>query len=145
MALYMAALDAQFMKLPGWSCAASYFFITSHTAEYPMARTDQDSIRTAEGASSMTKITGVTNGFHYLQMYVGSETLSISIKEKGPWMIQNKKSSCSLAMNMAFVAKLSTKVKCLQAWTRVELRACVLGCNHYAFNKSGAACTCALA
>eukprot|EP00983_Pelagomonas_calceolata_P134698 1162085-Pelagomonas_calceolata.AAC.5 len=24
------------MELPGWSCAASYFFITSHTAEYPM-------------------------------------------------------------------------------------------------------------
>eukprot|EP00983_Pelagomonas_calceolata_P013027 416813-Pelagomonas_calceolata.AAC.1 len=23
------------MKLPGWSCAASYF-ITSHTVEYPM-------------------------------------------------------------------------------------------------------------
>eukprot|EP00983_Pelagomonas_calceolata_P053142 1143182-Pelagomonas_calceolata.AAC.1 len=22
--------------LPGWSCAASYLFITSHTAEYPM-------------------------------------------------------------------------------------------------------------
>eukprot|EP00983_Pelagomonas_calceolata_P048254 1140982-Pelagomonas_calceolata.AAC.3 len=27
----MAVLDVQFMKLPGWSCAASYFFITSHT------------------------------------------------------------------------------------------------------------------
>eukprot|EP00983_Pelagomonas_calceolata_P046436 1140170-Pelagomonas_calceolata.AAC.3 len=25
----MAVLDVQFMNLPGWSCAASYFFITS--------------------------------------------------------------------------------------------------------------------
>eukprot|EP00983_Pelagomonas_calceolata_P032164 1009807-Pelagomonas_calceolata.AAC.1 len=24
------------MKLPGWSCAASYFFITSRTAEHPI-------------------------------------------------------------------------------------------------------------
>eukprot|EP00983_Pelagomonas_calceolata_P076412 1153411-Pelagomonas_calceolata.AAC.3 len=31
-----AVLDVQFMKLPGWSCAASYSFITSHTAEYPI-------------------------------------------------------------------------------------------------------------
>eukprot|EP00983_Pelagomonas_calceolata_P025425 798560-Pelagomonas_calceolata.AAC.1 len=29
-------LFAQFMKLPGWSCAALNFFISSHTAEYPM-------------------------------------------------------------------------------------------------------------
>eukprot|EP00983_Pelagomonas_calceolata_P127380 1161397-Pelagomonas_calceolata.AAC.5 len=28
-------LDVQFMKLPGWSCAASNFIITAHTAEYP--------------------------------------------------------------------------------------------------------------
>eukprot|EP00983_Pelagomonas_calceolata_P058694 1145601-Pelagomonas_calceolata.AAC.1 len=28
----MAVLDVQFMKLSGWSCAASYNFITSHTA-----------------------------------------------------------------------------------------------------------------
>eukprot|EP00983_Pelagomonas_calceolata_P022374 703718-Pelagomonas_calceolata.AAC.1 len=27
----MAVLDIQFTKLPGWSCAASYFFMTSHT------------------------------------------------------------------------------------------------------------------
>eukprot|EP00983_Pelagomonas_calceolata_P021761 681885-Pelagomonas_calceolata.AAC.1 len=27
----MAVLDVQFMKLPGWSCVAPYFFITSHT------------------------------------------------------------------------------------------------------------------
>eukprot|EP00983_Pelagomonas_calceolata_P068779 1150071-Pelagomonas_calceolata.AAC.2 len=33
--LEMAVLDVQFIKLPGWSstiCAASYFFIKSHTA-----------------------------------------------------------------------------------------------------------------
>eukprot|EP00983_Pelagomonas_calceolata_P067065 1149340-Pelagomonas_calceolata.AAC.1 len=47
------------MKLPGWSCAASYFFITSHTAEYPMARSDQDSIRTAGGASILIRNAGV--------------------------------------------------------------------------------------
>eukprot|EP00983_Pelagomonas_calceolata_P034853 1091389-Pelagomonas_calceolata.AAC.1 len=27
----MAVLDAQFIKLPNWSCSASYFIITSHT------------------------------------------------------------------------------------------------------------------
>eukprot|EP00983_Pelagomonas_calceolata_P048492 1141062-Pelagomonas_calceolata.AAC.1 len=32
----MAVLDVQFKKLPGWSCIASYFFITSHIAEHPM-------------------------------------------------------------------------------------------------------------
>eukprot|EP00983_Pelagomonas_calceolata_P049560 1141565-Pelagomonas_calceolata.AAC.1 len=32
----VAVLDVQFMKFPGWSCAASYFFITSHTEKYPM-------------------------------------------------------------------------------------------------------------
>eukprot|EP00983_Pelagomonas_calceolata_P018192 570067-Pelagomonas_calceolata.AAC.1 len=30
----MAVLDVQFMKLPGWSCAAPYLFITFHTEEY---------------------------------------------------------------------------------------------------------------
>eukprot|EP00983_Pelagomonas_calceolata_P034771 1089385-Pelagomonas_calceolata.AAC.1 len=34
--LDMAVLDVQFMKLPGWSSAAFYYFITSYTAEYPM-------------------------------------------------------------------------------------------------------------
>eukprot|EP00983_Pelagomonas_calceolata_P134317 1162050-Pelagomonas_calceolata.AAC.4 len=44
-----------FMNFPGWSCAASYFFITSHTAEYPMASSDQDNIRAAGGASSLLR------------------------------------------------------------------------------------------
>eukprot|EP00983_Pelagomonas_calceolata_P056071 1144427-Pelagomonas_calceolata.AAC.5 len=52
----MAVLDVQIMKLPGWSCAASHYFITSHTAE---ARSDQDSIRAAGGASSSIKNAGV--------------------------------------------------------------------------------------
>eukprot|EP00983_Pelagomonas_calceolata_P072089 1151540-Pelagomonas_calceolata.AAC.1 len=47
----IAFWGVKFKKLPGWSCAASYF-ITSHTAEYPMARSDQDSIRAAGVASS---------------------------------------------------------------------------------------------
>eukprot|EP00983_Pelagomonas_calceolata_P047480 1140664-Pelagomonas_calceolata.AAC.1 len=47
------------MELPGWSCAASYYFITSHAAEYPMARTDQDSFRAAGGAFSLIRNTGV--------------------------------------------------------------------------------------
>eukprot|EP00983_Pelagomonas_calceolata_P046393 1140139-Pelagomonas_calceolata.AAC.2 len=59
------------MKLPGWSCAASNFFITSHTGEYPMrggsrwyilvsrARSDQDSIRAARGASGLIRNAGV--------------------------------------------------------------------------------------
>eukprot|EP00983_Pelagomonas_calceolata_P080120 1155008-Pelagomonas_calceolata.AAC.1 len=51
----MAVLDVQFMILPGWSCAASYFFIASHTAEYLMARSDQDSIRAAGGTSSLNR------------------------------------------------------------------------------------------
>eukprot|EP00983_Pelagomonas_calceolata_P076989 1153674-Pelagomonas_calceolata.AAC.1 len=57
----MAVLDVQLMKLPGWSCAASYFFITSHTAEYPVsrARSGQDSIGAAGGASSLIRNTGV--------------------------------------------------------------------------------------
>eukprot|EP00983_Pelagomonas_calceolata_P073041 1151981-Pelagomonas_calceolata.AAC.8 len=33
--LKLPVLDVQFMELPGWSCASSYFFITSRTAEYP--------------------------------------------------------------------------------------------------------------
>eukprot|EP00983_Pelagomonas_calceolata_P056191 1144478-Pelagomonas_calceolata.AAC.1 len=32
----MVILDVQFMKLPGWSCAASYFIVMSHTADYSM-------------------------------------------------------------------------------------------------------------
>eukprot|EP00983_Pelagomonas_calceolata_P100432 1158566-Pelagomonas_calceolata.AAC.7 len=32
----MAVLDVQFMKLPGWSCAAPCLSVTSHIAEYPM-------------------------------------------------------------------------------------------------------------
>eukprot|EP00983_Pelagomonas_calceolata_P025264 793656-Pelagomonas_calceolata.AAC.1 len=55
----MAVLDAQFMKLPSWSCAASNYFITPHIAEYPMARIDQDSIRAAGGASSLIRNAGV--------------------------------------------------------------------------------------
>eukprot|EP00983_Pelagomonas_calceolata_P017493 547586-Pelagomonas_calceolata.AAC.1 len=55
----MAVLDVQFMKLSGWSCAASYYFITPHTVEYPMARSAQDSIRAAGGASSLTRNAGV--------------------------------------------------------------------------------------
>eukprot|EP00983_Pelagomonas_calceolata_P062883 1147489-Pelagomonas_calceolata.AAC.8 len=57
------------MKLPGWSCAASYF-IPSHTAEYSMrggsrwsiwvsrARSDQDGVRAA-GDSNLIRNTGV--------------------------------------------------------------------------------------
>eukprot|EP00983_Pelagomonas_calceolata_P057767 1145210-Pelagomonas_calceolata.AAC.1 len=55
----MAVLDVQFLKLPGWSCAASSYFITSHTAEYPMARSDQDSIEVAGGVSSLIRNAGV--------------------------------------------------------------------------------------
>eukprot|EP00983_Pelagomonas_calceolata_P065546 1148631-Pelagomonas_calceolata.AAC.3 len=47
------------MKLPGWSCAASYFFITSHAAEYSMAMSNQDSIGAAGGASSLIRNAGV--------------------------------------------------------------------------------------
>eukprot|EP00983_Pelagomonas_calceolata_P078117 1154159-Pelagomonas_calceolata.AAC.2 len=69
--LDMAVLDVQFTKLPGWSYAASYFFITFRTAEYLMrggirwsiwvsrARSDQDSIRAAGGASSLIRNAGV--------------------------------------------------------------------------------------
>eukprot|EP00983_Pelagomonas_calceolata_P081398 1155550-Pelagomonas_calceolata.AAC.2 len=55
----MTVLDVQFTKLPGWSRAASYFFIASHAAEYSMARSDQDSIRSAGGASSLIRNAGV--------------------------------------------------------------------------------------
>eukprot|EP00983_Pelagomonas_calceolata_P066749 1149196-Pelagomonas_calceolata.AAC.4 len=55
----MAVMDVQFTKLPGWSCVASYFFITSHAAEYSMARSDQNSIRAAGGASSLVRNAGV--------------------------------------------------------------------------------------
>eukprot|EP00983_Pelagomonas_calceolata_P078667 1154334-Pelagomonas_calceolata.AAC.3 len=56
-----------FTKLPGWSCAASQFFITSHTAEHPTrgkngwsiwvgrARSNQDSIGTAGVAPSLIR------------------------------------------------------------------------------------------
>eukprot|EP00983_Pelagomonas_calceolata_P111729 1159813-Pelagomonas_calceolata.AAC.17 len=61
----------QASQLLCWSCAASYYFITSHTAEYPMwggrrwsiwvnrARSDQDCIRAAGGASSLIRNAGV--------------------------------------------------------------------------------------
>eukprot|EP00983_Pelagomonas_calceolata_P018888 593922-Pelagomonas_calceolata.AAC.1 len=55
----MAVLDVQITKLPGWSCAASYFFITSHTAENSMARSDKESSRAAGGASSLIRNAGV--------------------------------------------------------------------------------------
>eukprot|EP00983_Pelagomonas_calceolata_P015843 502263-Pelagomonas_calceolata.AAC.1 len=67
----MAVLDVQSMIYYGWSCAASYCFITFHTAEYPMsggsmwsvkvcrARSDQDSVRAAGVASSLIRKTGV--------------------------------------------------------------------------------------
>eukprot|EP00983_Pelagomonas_calceolata_P035509 1110799-Pelagomonas_calceolata.AAC.1 len=35
----------QFMNLPGWSSAASYFFHTSHTEEHPMSGGSRWSIR----------------------------------------------------------------------------------------------------
>eukprot|EP00983_Pelagomonas_calceolata_P102066 1158761-Pelagomonas_calceolata.AAC.4 len=49
----MAVLDVQFMKLSGWSCAASHLFVTPRIAEYPMrggsrwsiGRSDQGSTR----------------------------------------------------------------------------------------------------
>eukprot|EP00983_Pelagomonas_calceolata_P124440 1161106-Pelagomonas_calceolata.AAC.11 len=50
--------DVQFMKLPGWIYAASYFIITSHTAEHPTTRSDHDSIRAAGGASSLSRNAG---------------------------------------------------------------------------------------
>eukprot|EP00983_Pelagomonas_calceolata_P073672 1152218-Pelagomonas_calceolata.AAC.3 len=43
--------------LPGWSCAASYFFFTSPTAG--RARSDQDTIMAAEGVSSLIRNAGV--------------------------------------------------------------------------------------
>eukprot|EP00983_Pelagomonas_calceolata_P013534 433224-Pelagomonas_calceolata.AAC.1 len=67
----MAVMDVQFMKLPGWGRAASYYFITSHTAEYPMrggrrwsiwvsrAGSDQDSIGAAAGAPGLIRNPGV--------------------------------------------------------------------------------------
>eukprot|EP00983_Pelagomonas_calceolata_P130495 1161688-Pelagomonas_calceolata.AAC.11 len=42
-----------------WSCAASYLFANSHTAEYPMARSGLDSVRAAGVASSLIRNTGV--------------------------------------------------------------------------------------
>eukprot|EP00983_Pelagomonas_calceolata_P084053 1156285-Pelagomonas_calceolata.AAC.3 len=57
--LDMAVLDVRNMKLPGWSCAASYFFIKSQTAEYPMAMSDQGGIRAAGGACSLIRNAGV--------------------------------------------------------------------------------------
>eukprot|EP00983_Pelagomonas_calceolata_P050549 1142020-Pelagomonas_calceolata.AAC.2 len=69
----MAVFYVQFMKLPGWSCAASYFFITSHTAEFPMARSDQDSVRAAGVASSLIRNTGVKKAWRY---YTNRDLLS---------------------------------------------------------------------
>eukprot|EP00983_Pelagomonas_calceolata_P042945 1138713-Pelagomonas_calceolata.AAC.5 len=59
MCVDMAFLDVQVMKLPGWSCAAPFLFVTSRTAEYLMAKSDQDSVRAAGGASSSIRNTGV--------------------------------------------------------------------------------------
>eukprot|EP00983_Pelagomonas_calceolata_P080336 1155104-Pelagomonas_calceolata.AAC.4 len=57
------------MKLPSWSHngCAPYFFITSHTAEYPIrARSDQDGVRAAGAACSLIKYTGIKEvGRHY--------------------------------------------------------------------------------
>eukprot|EP00983_Pelagomonas_calceolata_P099608 1158475-Pelagomonas_calceolata.AAC.4 len=62
-----AVLDIQFMKLSGWSCTAPNLCLASHTTEYPMrggstlsirvsrAKSDQDSIRAAGGASSLIR------------------------------------------------------------------------------------------
>eukprot|EP00983_Pelagomonas_calceolata_P127899 1161458-Pelagomonas_calceolata.AAC.2 len=51
------------VELPGWSPAASYYLITSHTAGVTYvrreARSDQDSIRAAEGASGLIRNAGV--------------------------------------------------------------------------------------
>eukprot|EP00983_Pelagomonas_calceolata_P071222 1151125-Pelagomonas_calceolata.AAC.2 len=47
------------MKLPDWSCASPYLFVASHTAEYRMARSDQDSIGTAGEPSSLIRNAGV--------------------------------------------------------------------------------------
>eukprot|EP00983_Pelagomonas_calceolata_P056242 1144500-Pelagomonas_calceolata.AAC.1 len=61
----MAFLDVQFVELPGWVCAASYFFITSHIAEYLMARSDQDSVRAAGVTSSLIRNTGIKEVWRY--------------------------------------------------------------------------------
>eukprot|EP00983_Pelagomonas_calceolata_P072123 1151569-Pelagomonas_calceolata.AAC.2 len=63
-----------FMELPGWSCAAC-FFITSHTADYPMARSDQLAILKialgwleslhATAASRLIRNTGVKEVWRY--------------------------------------------------------------------------------
>eukprot|EP00983_Pelagomonas_calceolata_P038604 1136848-Pelagomonas_calceolata.AAC.1 len=69
----MACL-VELMKFPGWSCAASYFFFTSRTAEQKILRPgftycrvpdgmerprSYDSIRAAGGASSLIRNAGV--------------------------------------------------------------------------------------
>eukprot|EP00983_Pelagomonas_calceolata_P030462 955906-Pelagomonas_calceolata.AAC.1 len=68
------------MKLPGWSCAASYFFMTSHTAEFPMARSDQGNVGAAGFASSLIrnarvkevgKYNTVRDLLSYLQVMLG--------------------------------------------------------------------------
>eukprot|EP00983_Pelagomonas_calceolata_P035227 1101718-Pelagomonas_calceolata.AAC.1 len=67
----MAVLDVQFMELPGWSCAASSFFITSHTAEYPMARSDQNSIGAAGVVSSLIRNVWVKELWSDVQIMLG--------------------------------------------------------------------------
>eukprot|EP00983_Pelagomonas_calceolata_P077851 1154043-Pelagomonas_calceolata.AAC.6 len=53
-------VDVEFIKLPGWRCAAPFLFVTSHTVEYlRLARSDQDSIRAAGVASILIRDTGV--------------------------------------------------------------------------------------
>eukprot|EP00983_Pelagomonas_calceolata_P020305 640693-Pelagomonas_calceolata.AAC.1 len=86
----MAALNVQFMKLPGWSCAALYFFISSHTAEYPMARSDQDGIGAAAAglASSLIRNAGFkveywVQGGKKRKRYVG--------REKSPYINEGKR------------------------------------------------------
>eukprot|EP00983_Pelagomonas_calceolata_P059569 1145969-Pelagomonas_calceolata.AAC.2 len=77
----MAVLDVQFLKLPGWSCAASYFFITSHTAEYPI-------IRAAGVLSRLMRNTGVKEVWRYqgrrcssAQPHPGGQRSRV----RGPW------------------------------------------------------------
>eukprot|EP00983_Pelagomonas_calceolata_P130283 1161671-Pelagomonas_calceolata.AAC.22 len=67
------------MKLPGWSCAASYFFITTHTAEYLMARNYQGTVRAAGVASSLIRNTGVKEGQAVCAAYIHMYTASLTV------------------------------------------------------------------
>eukprot|EP00983_Pelagomonas_calceolata_P006072 201966-Pelagomonas_calceolata.AAC.1 len=47
------------MKLPGWTCASPYLFVSFRTMEYPIwVRSDKDSVRAAGVASGLIRITG---------------------------------------------------------------------------------------